>query len=104
MKIIEFEFIPMPDSAQFCTEEVIYAFHEEGFIEFMAYCMINSFAQPLDIEIEEVGENSYICHVLTVTEMIVMSERCIMVKGRLECKEVNQQLEMTVRQRILEKK
>jgi hypothetical protein len=102
MKIIEFKFDPMPDSAQFCTDTVIYAFHEVGFIEFRAYCMINSLAQPVNIEIVEIGENRYMCHVLTVCELTAMSEKCILLKGKLECKEVNEQMQMTVRQRIVE--
>lgn len=102
MKIIEFKFEPMPDSAQFCTENVIYAFHEEGFIEFKAYCMINSQAQPVNIEIEEIRENRYMCHVLTECELTAMSEKCILLKGKLECKEVNKQIQMTVRQRMVE--
>jgi len=102
MKIIEFKFDLMPDSAQFCTDTVIYSFHEEGFIEFKTYCMINSMARPVNIEIEEVGQNRYICHVLTVCELTAMSEKCILLSGKMECKEVNQQLQMTVRQRIID--
>ncbi len=75
MNIIEFEFDPLPDSVQFCTDTVIFAFHEVGFIEFRAYCMINSLAQPIDIEIEEIGENRYLCHVLTACELTAMSEK-----------------------------
>ena len=92
----------MPDSAQFCTDTVIYAFHEVGFIEFKAYCMINSMARQVNIEIEEVGQNKYICNVLTVCELTAMSEKCILLSGKMECKEVNQQLQMIVRQRIID--
>lgn len=102
MNIIEFRFEPKPDSAQFCTDTVIFAFHEEGFIEFRAYCMINSQARPVDIEIEEIGENRYMCHVLTICELTAMSEKCILLKGKLECKAVNQQMQMTVSERIVE--
>jgi len=102
MKLIEFKFDPLPDSAQFCTDNVIYAFDEEGFIEFKAYCMINSMATPVNLEIEELGKDRYICHVLTVCELPVLSEKCILISGKMECKEVNQQLQMTARQQIIE--
>ena len=102
MKIIDFTFGLMPDSSQFCTDTVIYAFHETGIIEFRAYCMINSQAQPVDIEIEQTGDNSFICHVLTECELTAMSEKCIMLEGKLECREINQQLQMTVGERIIE--
>ncbi len=103
MKIIEYKFDLMPDSAQFCTDTVIYAFHEEGFMEFKGYCMINSMASPVNIEMEGVGKNRYICHVLTVCELTAMSEKCIMLSGKMECKEVNQQLQITAKERIIEK-
>jgi len=101
MKIIDFEFEHLPDSAQFCSNTVIYAFHDVGFIEFKAYCMINSMAQPIAIEIEETGENSYICHIVTSCELTAMSEKCILLKGKLECKQVNQQLQLSVRERLV---
>ena len=101
MKIIKYEFKPMADSAQFCTNSAIYAFHELGFIEFMAYCMINSQATPVDIEIEQVGTGEYMCHVRTVCDLIALSEKCIQVKGRLERKEVNRQMQINVRERIV---
>ncbi len=102
MKILEFKFDIMPDTAQFCTDAVIFAFHEVGFIEFKAYCMINSMARPFDIKIEKIGKNIYICHVLTECEISAMSEKCILLSGKFECREVNQQLRMTVRQEIIE--
>ncbi len=102
MDIIEFEFSSMPESFQFCTDTVIFAYHDAGFMEFQAYCMINSQARPMGIEIEETGENRFLCHVLTSCGMIAMSEKCILLKGKLKCKEVNQQMHMTVRQRIIE--
>ncbi len=93
----------MPDSAQFCTDNVIYAFHEEGFMEFKGYCMINSMASPVNIEIEAVENDRYICHVLTVCELTAMSEKCILLSGKIECKKVNQQLQITAAERIIEK-
>ena len=87
---------------QRCGLPVIQPFGEKmNIIEFRAYCMINSLAQPIDIEIEEIGENRYLCHVLTACELTAMSEKCVLLKGKLECKEVNQQMLMTVRQRIV---
>ena len=100
MKIIAFTFETMPGSAQFCTDTVIYSFHEEGFIQFKAYCMINSMASPVDIELEAVGKNQYICHILTVCEMTALSEKCIFISGKMACKEVNQHLQMIVRQKL----
>ncbi len=103
MKIIEFNFEYMPDSAKFCTDTIIYTFHEVGFIEFKGYCMINSMASPVNVEIEEDGKNRYIVHVLTACELIAMSEKCILVSGKMECKEVNQQLQMAAQERIIGK-
>ncbi len=101
MKIIEFKFEYIPDSAKFCTDTIIYTFHEVGFIEFKGYCMINSMASPVDIEIEKKGKDKYIFHVLTVCELIAMSEKCILLSGKMECKEVNQKLQMASRERII---
>jgi len=101
MKIIDYSFEHLPDSAQFCSDTVIFAFHDVGFIEFRAYCMINSMAQPVSIELEAIGDNSFVCHVVTTCELTAMSEKCILLQGKLECKEVNQQLQLTVRQRLM---
>ena len=100
MKITEFQFESLPEEAQFCTNTLIYAFHETGFIEFKAFCMINAQAQPYDVELEKKSEDSYVVHILTNCDMPVMSEKCILVTGRLTCPEVNQQLFMTVQQEI----
>lgn len=103
LRIIDFKFERMSDSAQFCTDVAIHSFHEEGFIEFKAYCMINSMAEPMDLEIEKVGENEYKCHVLILYEMTAMSEICILVSGRMECREVKQQLKITVKEKMVKK-
>ena len=103
MEIIEFNFEKMSDSAQFCTDVAIHSFHEEGFIEFRAYCIINSMAKPVNIELVRIEENEYKCHVLTVCELLAMSERCILVSGKLTCGEVNHQLRITAKQKIIEK-
>ncbi len=100
MKIIEFTFDHMPPSAQFCTHTVIYLFNDAGFIEFKAYCMINSMAEPIGLELERIGENRYLCHVLTVCEMTALSEKCILISGKMTCRVVNPELEMTVREHL----
>lgn len=101
MKIIDYSFEHLPDSAQFCSDTVIFAFHDFGFIEFRAYCMINSMAQPVAIELEAIGDNSFVCHVVTTCELTAMSEKCILLLGKLEWKEVNQQLQLSVCQRLI---
>ncbi|THB79898.1 MAG: hypothetical protein D3926_09815 [Desulfobacteraceae bacterium] len=101
MKIIEFKFEYLPESAQFCTDTVIHTFHETGFIEFKGYCMINSMASPVDIEIEAQEKDRYILHIHTVCELIAMSEKCIFLSGKMECNAVNQSLQMTARERII---
>jgi len=101
MKIIDYSFEHLPDSAQFCSDTVIFVFHDVGFIGFRAYCMINSMAQPVAIELEAVADDSFVCHVVTTCELTAMSEKCILLQGKLKCKEVNQQLQLSVRQRLI---
>ncbi len=102
MKIIDFKFERLPDSAQFCSNVAIYSFFEEESIEFKAYCMINSMAEPVDIAMEQIDDNHYKFHILTDCEMPAMSERCILVSGKLNCRQVNHQLHITCEQRIIE--
>lgn len=100
MKLQQYQFEMMPESFQFCSNQASYAFHSDGFLEFCGYCMINSQATPVSLELEQQGEQRWHCQVRTEAEMTAMSERCVKINGQIDLAAVEPELQIYFEERL----